>query len=330
MAARKPQPQPQPDTPAEQQPPAHSVDAIQDVWDAARARRGDAVQLAEQIDAIDAYIDQARRGLAKAEADHAAVSERHAAVLAKANELRNMVTEYCDRHGLPLPKDPEPGQPSALDAALSDLDDRARKHPAPVHTQVRPLTAAEIAGGLDPDYGYLLGLAVKVWIKGTLETLAGVLVRVDAEWITLEDNSGRPRSHPRSMVERIEPAHPYLYPPDDPRHRHDTDAAGGCRHPACGHNSGVGQSGDDHDDLNDYGRLPERPADTRPEIGEQPAEARALAAGVRPWLLLAVGLRLAAPAARRRAAWARSGHWRHRAGALRNAIRPGAVRGVTV
>ncbi|HZB31252.1 MAG TPA: hypothetical protein VE465_13895 [Streptosporangiaceae bacterium] len=288
MANRKPQPE------VPEQPVEHSADAIKMVWDSSTAHRATAFQLAQKLDEIDTYI-------ARAQADRDRLCADHAAALGKANGLAAMVREYCERHGLPLPQTPAPDKP-VIDAALAGLDDRARKHPTPVNVAA-PLSAAEIAQDLDPEYGHLLGLAVKVWVKGTLEVLTGILARVDAEWITLLDEVGAPRSHPRSMVDRIEPR-------DDHRDNGDNGPGG--------------------DPLQGYGRLPDRPAEGTPMVGEQPAaEARALTAG--PLVLLAAGLWLAARPARRRAAWARTGHWRHRAGALHSAVRSaGAVRGAVV
>jgi hypothetical protein len=341
MAARNPKPQ-TPEPLAEREPACLPSEAAQSVWDAHLASRTHAMKLADRIDEIDTYMAQTREvianaqaNLAKAAADKRDAVAEHAKALARADEMRDMVVEYCGARGMQLPTDPAP-EPPARPALIAP--------PGPV-SSVRPLSAAEITDSLDAEYGYLLGLPVKVWVKGSLEVLTGTLARADAEWITLLDDAGAARwSQARSMVERIEPLWPHLYPPDDPRHEHDLDPAGNCRHPSCGfsseaeHAAGVREYGP-VPDADEDPRLPRdmfEPAEGLPEVGEaRPGEARALAIRPATSLRLAMGVWLAVRKPVRRHA----GQWRalpHRKGSLASGpvlVRPvssGTVRGVVL
>lgn len=285
MAAYNP-----PDTPER----THSTEALHDVWAAYHVRRDRAVELADRIDSIDAYIAQTREALARAEADRNRVAGEHEKVLAAANELRDMVVGHCDRHGLQLPKDPEP-QPPAGEAAVHDP---ARR---------RALSAAEAVQALDP-YAHLLGERVKVFLRGQIEVYAGVLQSLDTgqgRMVLLDLMTGEPYWWPeRALVERIE--------------RYDDPPAG--------------DSGESDEAVlgRMLGGLPPRVDGAEATHPDASGQADAVAAGPRAWVLLAVGVWLAAGPARCRRAWVRSGHWRHRAGALHSAVRPGAVRGATV
>lgn len=312
MAARNPKPQTQPEQ--AEQPGAHSPEALQHWWNTATARRTHAVQIAEELDACDAYIVRTREALAKAEADRVQIAGRHAEVLAEADQLRVMVVEFCAAHSLPLPLTPAPEpEPPAAAATVPDLE-RARKHPAPAPVRARSVT--EIVHLADP-YAHLVGRRVSVFLHGGA-ILVGVLINVDAERLTLADDPlGEAKFWPaRSTVERVEPIDGQGSGGDDTR---PDDPYGG-------------------DPLNQYGQLPERPAETRPEVGELPAEARALALGLDTWTLLTAGLWLAARSARAR--HRHGGAWRvlpHRRGSLTPSgvvrlgpVPSGTVRGVTV
>jgi small nuclear ribonucleoprotein (snRNP)-like protein len=166
------------------------------------------------------------------------------------------------------------------------------------------LSVAEIAQHTDV-YAEFLGRPVKVWLRDQVEVYSGTLHSLDngqGRIVLLDLHTRQPCWWPeRVLVSWMEPLD------------QDGDTDGGA--PPGGYRS-----------------LPGRPAGIRPEAGEQPsaAEARALTAvDLFAQARLMVGVWLAAPSARRRAEWARTGHWRHRAGSLTTGpvriVAPGAV-----